>query len=545
LRFSEKKIKDKDDLDFLTFQDYFDSSLDEVEWKTVHLLDPPDESDNKIIYSFLVEMSNLNKIKNYVGNIGYPIHQIDFHKITKLDYITNYRFVISDDNEFLALPFIIYRDKSGKYPAQVDIIQDFILYHDLRLTSENKYVNPENNEEVIRFGRNFQVDIKSWYLREFLSATKMALLRCIVFQRERNKPFIEIYAENTLQKTFSSKGNAYYLVASKGQYLNSISTLYGNEIVRPFRKPSHKNYSRLFGKNTKKYLSFIVKINNNGKEILNSCDPRRAPFATCYFEKKVLDIYKKNEDNYLIENNVIYDNYGGWHIKFGINKDKIVHVLLKSLGKIPIEEQYHWKKYNIKPRGGWSKDFFDNRMNLKFTDEAPTFLKNRLVINDLFDKTYGFKLFTELVGEDAYIPQTILPMLLREQQSEFDEEVVKLSKLMIDYIDKKSLEKNTVWRPINDNEDKSLHYFEHFLKEKFNEDIIISEIISRLRLIQRIRSGHGGAHKKSSNYKRNIMKELGVETFDLPLIYEKLIGEMNRSTNYLISLIKEYNSMSK
>ena len=87
------------------------------------------------------------------------------------------------------------------------------------------------------------------------------------------------------------------------------------ETVKAYLKPNHSNYKALFGENKKRYLNFIIKINKNGKEILSSCDPKSASLASCYFEKKVLDNYKKNDNRYRIKNNVIYDNYKGWNIK--------------------------------------------------------------------------------------------------------------------------------------------------------------------------------------------------------------------------------------
>lgn len=276
-KFPEKKIKDIVSSNYLTFQDYFNSTNNRSnEWLSIHRADPASYPDSRMIYSFLIDGNAVAKAIEYLENMGFPFHQVDFYKKDVYDYVTNYRFVLSDDNNFSCLPFIIHRSSNGKFQERIDVIQDFILYHDLRMTNDGNYVYPENDEVVIRFEENFQVDVKEWYLKDFLAAVKMILIKCIVFQREINKPLIDIYPTNAVEKTESNGVNYYHLYINMGPYQNSVASLYGMETVKAYLKPNHSNYKALFGENKKRYLNFIIKINKNGKEILSSCDPKRA-----------------------------------------------------------------------------------------------------------------------------------------------------------------------------------------------------------------------------------------------------------------------------
>jgi hypothetical protein len=501
---SKTKILNKAIFSFLSFDDYLKTKNAES-WLTIYRDDPPSGLDNKIFFSFMVDNRISKLIQNDIYDIENKTFEVNFFKKNVDDFVYNGRFIQSENESFFGLPLVIRREKKGPYNDQIDILQDFILYHDLRTVDSKLYVDPSNNEKVIVIGKNCEVKINRIYLRDFLAATKSVLVVYCRFEREVSECFEKIYKGGKIDDEINNRQGLYHLVINENLTGNTVSFLDGKEIISPLPKPNHTIYKYYFGKQPKKYESFIVRITKNGNEVRMRCNPLKVPMILCFFDKEVLDHYRNNESRFTIENNVIYDTYENWYIKYGINVDENVHVWIKDLGRLSLKEQQRWKIHNIPPSYNVSKDFFDNQLDIKFTDERPKVVVKMEKVNEFFKTNHNFPLFKELHDSDKYILSTLFPFLLNEQRSQFRAEIMKLAKLLVESIDQDTLRKSVKWNTEKSDEKRSLNYLYHFLIENYRDKPIIEFIVDTLRTLQQIRSTDGG-HTNPDRYKKAISK---------------------------------------
>lgn len=98
----------------------------------------------------------------------------------------------------------------------------------------------------------------------------------------------------------------------------------------------------------------------DGDERLYTCDAKQlsnyfkkrgdAPLTVTpvFFRKTVLDKYYKDPNRYQVDDGCVY-NEGMWSLRVDNDQRNYAVVILDDLGKIPHEEQLHWKGYNIAP----------------------------------------------------------------------------------------------------------------------------------------------------------------------------------------------------
>lgn len=92
------------------------------------------------------------------------------------------------------------------------------------------------------------------------------------------------------------------------------------------------------------YETFTALDWKNNRIVETSCSPDTYKFLPAFFRQEVLARYKFDQNKYSFNE---YDVDG---ITYGINDEGQVHVWLVDLGKMPHEEQQHWKLYNEEPR---------------------------------------------------------------------------------------------------------------------------------------------------------------------------------------------------
>src|SRR5690606_37990265 len=135
--------------------------------------------------------------------------------------------------------------------------------------------------------------------------------------------------------------------------------------------------------------------------------------------------------------------HGYWHLRFDNNSSEQICVFLGDLGRdIPHSEQVYWKSFNISPEGkSMSKTYFERSMLGAFADaESPD-----LVFKSVFErfqadwlKSKGWQLFLPLVEADKHCFKT-LHSLTKNEQSEFDSQILSLVKITIDSINVKEI----------------------------------------------------------------------------------------------------------
>jgi len=288
-----------------------------------------------------------------------------------------------------------------------------------------------------------------------------------------------------------------------------------------------------------KFEKFIIGKTDSGKDIKYTCDESKlannfgansqAPnFLTpVSFKREVLDKYYNKSSKYsIVDGYLFYTNESGinvWGMPIDNNQTDCVMAYLGDLGKLPSEEQKHWKLHNILG-GKISNVSFKRDFKAEFCSptEPALFFKEKLsIINKKWKEKFGWHLFKPLNKEDEHHIKTL--KMPDNEQKESDEVVLSLNKLIIDSLNVPELKRDLNF----DKKDQSISILEKYLNQKYNFNSF--QMFDFLRDLQNLRS-KGSAHRKGSDYQE---------------MYEKFDkGDFSKTfENILIQSIKVLNTI--
>lgn len=232
-----------------------------------------------------------------------------------------------------------------------------------------------------------------------------------------------------------------------------------------------------------------------------------------FFKKEVLDKYYIKPSKYSISDG--YLSCGSkWGINIDNNAENCIMVYLGDLGRMPYEEQQHWKLHNITD-GNISQTSFKRDFRAEFCSptEPSLFFKEKLSsFSKKWKDKFGWDLFKPLNKEDEHHIKTL--KIPDTEQKEFDEVVLSLNKIIIDSLNISEMKRSLTF----EKEDKSIYILEKYLKQKHK--FSSSQMIDFLKNLQNLRS-KGSAHRKGSSYKKayeKFAKENLSKTFENILI---------------------------
>jgi hypothetical protein len=455
-------------------------------------------------------------------SMHYPSKKISFHLGDK-----------EERNGISFEAFTILREFYSAAPSRVDVIQSFMFYHGLCCDSQNdRCIEPISEEEVIKYVNPCFVNIKTHYIRDYLAARNMILVRYHDHRRLVNRSFSEIVEKEKEEIEVIEEDRRFYIVISQGldRTAETFSRLLGKDIVYPYKEPTHRDFLYLVGKEEKKYEHYIIDIGEQGKKIEETCNERNLSpgkfLIPTFFKREVLRKYFQNPRRYIVTGGYL-SCLNLWGLPFGINNEGLVHVWLGDLGRIPYEEQLHFRQYNVVPSGGLSEEFYRTQILAQFVESKDlvyNLQKLRDEINNLCESKLGFRIFKELSEEDLYIYKSLHVPTTTEFQ-ELDEQLIFLAKLLPDSIDKSKLETIVFWKPATNNENTKLRYLEKFLEKIFCQKSTESEqIVQPFRNLQRLRS-LSAAHTKSEEFEKTLIK-MGLNRKDPQEIFIFLISSI-------------------
>ena len=278
-----------------------------------------------------------------------------------------------------------------------------------------------------------------------------------------------------------------------------------------------------------KFEKFIIGTNEKGKEIKFTCDESKlanffganqdAPnFLTrIFFKKEVLDKYYGKPSKYSIKDGYLLytreDGVNEWGIAIDNNAKNCVAVYLGDLGRMPYEEQQHWKLSNIKNGEGSVVSYIrDYQAEFCSPTEPALFFKERFkIFNGNWKKKFGWELFKPLRKEDEHHYKTL--RIPNNEQKEFDEVVLSLNKIIIDSLNVEEMKKNLA----SDEDDKSISILQKYLEQKHKVNVPL--MMDFLKNLQNLRSS-GSAHRKGDNYAKAYKK---FEKEDLSKTFENIL----------------------
>jgi hypothetical protein len=407
-------------------------------------------------------------------------------------------------------PFIFCRDFHGLKPDYREVSEEFRHFHNLfedRKTGSLIALDDNGDEvEVVRVDPK-KVQVRSKYLKDYLAARNMCML--IFFEYDRWSP--KTLDELGLAKEDEDKQEADHRYVRWIAPWPSPSDLERKAFARMLGKKvvlGTKNYRPSFGwdSDNRRYEQFIIGVDGEGDEILYTCDddqlanyfgknPKAPHYLTpVFFRKEVLGKYYADPTKYRVEDGHVYCG-GLWALRMDNNHQEYVVVYLGDLGHLASKEQLYWKSYNVVPDGGVSEVAYRRGILGEFTNPDEPALAFKLAYSqfcEAWQRSFGWDLFKPLSAEDEHHWKA-LHVPASGNQKDFDEQVMALSKLMVERLNEKELAKHIQLEESDKGITKFGKYLDHI-------DLPKDQPITFLRNLNGLRTGP--AHVKGKDYQR-------------------------------------------
>jgi len=461
------------------------------------------------------------------------------------------RFGRSRDEMFFE-PLIICRSFHDLYENSVELSEEFRLYHNL-YHDKNKdnfvFIDKTGEEDVAakieKINDDFKVCIKTKYLRDFLAAKKMVLVRFHDHMRYSEKNITDVVKCRGRGENFCYE---IIITPESESMLNckAFSRFVAKDILPPLQQPNHPDYQLLAGISTKKYENFIINIDSEGNPVERTCNPTllspRDYLTPVFFQREVLKKYYDHPHKYTVGDN--YLSCGSlWGMRYGQNPSGLVHVWLGDLGEyLPHTEQLHWKQYNVSPEGGLGLATIKRELLAEPSEPDETTHKFKYEFkgfSEIWAKKFGWHLFLPLENEDMHFMKS-LHVPVSEDPLEFDQQILALAKILPDSINVSEIKKAI---KVNEEEVKN-HFgikkdyipsitwlealFVFFFKEN---DETAHKITKPIRIIQKLRSA-SAAHRKGRKYDK-ISRKLGLDRCSRIEYFKNLLEDVIKTLKKL------------
>jgi hypothetical protein len=429
-------------------------------------------------------------------------------------------------------PLIYIRDFYSIKKPYIDILEEFVLYFNLYKDGNNFILIDDGGNEnvVITIDDNKEVKIKTNLLMEFMSIKNYSL--------SLNFDFVVYDYEEDLQLNYDDMDCDYY--KSENQF-GEIQSSIGKKIIR---KPSKVKTD------TKSYEEFIIGVDEYGDNIEFSCNhnilgnifggnKENPQYLTpIFFKKEVLTKYYSQTEKYSVGDGGV--SCGGlWFLRCDMNNPNYITSYLGDLGRdLPYTEQKYWKHYNIPPNGTISEVEFNRSFMVRPTDPTDEVLYFRDLLyklNGYWNKEYGFNLFKPLNESDSHYYKSFRIPLTNEQK-DFDEQLSSLSKIILESINIKEINKYFKLNSIEVDDDlKGINRLKLYIKSIGYNEKEVEDKIGYFNMMYDLRSKLT-AHRKSEKV---VNKELEKHQLIDKDNKDKMRVIMDKVNNILKWLIKE------
>lgn len=476
-----------------------------------------------------------------------------------------------DNNE--TEPIVIYLESEGRWKEEAFLTEEFVMFFKLHREAkgENEYVYyqvDECGDDVeVAIVRGINIDVKLKYVKEFIAVKKLNLLVFIDENVSDNKDIDELGGHQIPWNT-TKEGDyifSYALNSSAGFGLKykSYAFFRGKCILRH----NNKDIQHLWKLRDSGYEDFIVGADENGNEVLMSCEECKIPnlftrqvdepysLSPVFFKRDVLSKYFDSGQKYSVQDG--YLSGPTWDIHLDNDRsDDFVVVPLVDLGRMPHKEQLHWRGFNVLPpkNSSYSITTFSRWFDGLPTDcsVAPDLVFKQLYAqaNDNWKTKYDWPLFKELAADDQYHFETLHLMGQDNDQKEFDGLILSMTKLLIDSLNErqlvkaidcnkpdvaKFLAKKNVKERNPSNLQGGITKFECFL---VSEGLLNSDFVKLLREIQNLRSCTI-AHRKSTKINKKtegLFDYFGISQNSDKVVLLNLLNRLNEMLKWLISI---------
>ena len=433
-------------------------------------------------------------------------------------------------------PLVLYRSFHGAFPEYVEVDEEFRLYHDL---AEDKtrglllsFDASGREVEVVRVTPN-EVRARLKYLRQFQAGTGLHLAIYIDSVRYSQIALADVPADE--QERIEKGGMIYWRRnVAKCKFKKDYET-FSRILCKVILPPPVREKAGIWPykeDDDQRAVSFIIGVDEDGNELEHSSDPATLNnyfganpgephyLTPVHFRREVLAKYFAEPERYNVSDGQL-TCLSLWSCQIDNDLDSHVVVFLGDLGRdLPYDERLHWRQFNVTPEDGVSETNFRRSFLAQFTDaQSPnlTFRRAYVDITRDWEKVLGWLLFLAPSRGDEHLLDTVrIPVT--NSQSELDEQIVHLTKLLVDSLNEKELAKRA---GVLEEGTKGIGKLAGFLETtQFPER---QSIVQLLRDLQTLRST-GSAHRKGSGYEKIIAK-LGVDPTRKPDAVRRLLEE--------------------
>lgn len=446
-------------------------------------------------------------------------------------------------------PLLIDRHFHGMRPDYFEINEEFRLFHDLyydRKTDQYFKIDDDGNEELVVIIKENGVDIRLKEILQFLAIKEMYL--SIQFDYREMAPFKleELGLSNGGNETRDDLmiWGLHFGDLGFGKK-RAFSRLWGKRLVKPL--PKHKSGFWGFAEEeVDKYVDFIIDVDAEGNDVSHTSDPDQlanyfgananAPhyLTPVHFRKQVLDKYYNQPTKFKVED--CYLRCGSlWGLQMDNQHDNQICAWLGDLGRdLPYSEQLHWRSHNVAPQGSISETYFRRQLLGQFTKSTRLedhFKANYRDLQEVSERTLGWPLVKPLRDEDMH-HLTSLRVPAGNEQRDFDDQILGLTKTMIDSINERGIGK--LIAPEEKSDLRGISLLEKVFSTRGVADY--EPCISFLRKLQELRSS-SAAHRKSKSYPK-VAAKFGVEAGSLSAAFAAILQEATDVLGYLAEVVR-------
>lgn len=404
-------------------------------------------------------------------------------------------------------PLVIEQSFSGLRPEAFELLEEFRLFHNLYFdAAARQYVRFDDGGDAVVVARVSadweEVEVLARALRQFMAWKDAHLALYVEWHRYSAKTLEELglpEMRGRVNKTATSSFSLTMVECDFREGFRSLGRLVGKVLVPPL--PREESGWGPY-EDDRRYQSFIVGVDEDGNDIELSCAPdvsERKFLVPVWFRSEVLKKYQSEPERYEVSDGQVRSR-GRWHLPVDNDHKDHVAVFLGDLRMLPEKEQLHWRAHNVAPAASLSETAVRRSFKAEWaTAERPEhrFARAYDEFMRYFEKL-GVDIIRPLAAGDEHCLKT-LHVPYTESVMDFDNEVVKLTKLLVDSINDGELEKHITV----EKDERSLSKLEKYLRAKGRTDF--EQHVAVLRDLQRYRS-QNAAHRRGKDAYKSFAK---------------------------------------
>ncbi|MEI6341565.1 MAG: hypothetical protein WCR07_06385 [Verrucomicrobiota bacterium] len=409
-------------------------------------------------------------------------------------------------------PLVLHRSFHEMREDFIELAQEFRLYFNLfPKPAKQRFLLIDSNGdelEAARYGDDF-LEIRTDLVLKFCAVKQMALAIYVDSFRDSKSTLAELGLKDTRTNHEDARHEYFLAVVAKNILINdqfeTSGSIVGKKYVLPGPFPTEKDEP------PEVYQDFIIDSDAAGKPVRHTCDPdklannfgkntKAAHYLTpVFFRADVLAKYYADPGKYSVEDG--YLRCGSlWGLRMDNDHTHVVVVFLGDLGRDLSEaERNYWLSFNIAPEGRTiSQTTFKRGFLAQFADpEKPdlVFKHEYNYFNRTLRESGGWDFFLPLHDDDQHF-LTGLRLLSKDNQAEFDSQLIALTKVLVDSLNEKEIAKGLTTLAEND---KGITKLEKFFVERGAGGY--EPHVKFLRVLQDLRS-KSAAHRKGSSYEK-------------------------------------------